>query len=217
MEEFTFHIITTYKGDSLYLEECIQSVNMQTLSAIHHVIIDHEDKGACRNHFEALQSIESVSSSIIVHLDGDDRLLHTRVLEKVREAYHDPNVWATYGNYVSRAKSVCRPIDKRSFRQSILDGGWPWSHLRTFRAHLIPYLKETDMKDSSGNWFSSASDVAIFLPILELSGKSRVKFIDDDLVYYRIHPDNDNATVNKQRDQFRCAVELFKKEPYKQL
>ena len=217
MEDLTFHIITPYKGDQLLLDECIQSVNMQTLSANHHVVVDHENKGACRNHFETLQTIEPVSSNIIIHLDGDDRLLHTRVLETVRDAYQNSNVWATYGNYVSRSKSVCRPIDRRSFRQSIIDGGWSWSHLRTFRAHLIPHLKEKDMKDSSGRWFSSSSDVAIFLPILELCGKSRVRFIDEDLVYYRIYEGNDHANPDKLRDQVRCAIELFKKEPYKQL
>jgi len=73
------------------------------------------------------------------------------------------------------------------------------------------------MKDSSGRWFSASPDVAIFLPILELCGKSRVRFIDEDLVYYRIYEGNEHANPDKLRDQVRCAIELFKKEPYKQL
>lgn len=216
-EELNFHIITPYKGPDEWLEECIQSVKMQTLKATHHVVIDTENKGACRNHFETLQKIEPTSSNIVVHLDGDDRFITYRALEIIQESYSDPNVWATYGNYVGRQRSVCRPIDERSFRESIVNGGWPWSHPRTFRAHVIPNLREDDMKDANGQWYSSAPDVAIFLPILEMAGKSRVKFIDEDLMYYRIHQWNEHANPEKLRDQVRCALHIFRRNPYKKL
>jgi len=217
MEELNFHIITPTAKDNPWLDECIHSVKMQTVEATHHVIIDDAGKGACRNHFEALQRIEPVSSNIIIHLDGDDRLITHKVLEIIRDAYRDKNVWATYGNYVSREKSVCRPIDHRTFRESIIQGGWPWSHLRTFRAHLSPYLREEDMKDDKGVWYSSAPDVAVFLPILEMSGVERVKFIDEDLVYYRIHKNNEHSDRIKLNDQIRCALHILRRNPYRKL
>lgn len=210
----TFHIVTPYRGPDNWLQECIKSVETQTLSAVHHVIIDTENKGACRNHFEALQGIEPVPSNIVIHLDGDDKFAHERALETLQAAYRDPEVWATYGNYVSDQGSVCRPMDSRGFRESIIHGGWCWSHPRTFRAHLIPHLKEEDMKDSQGEWYSSAPDVAIFLPILEMAGKPRVRFIDCPLVWYRIHENNEHASRERLQDQVRCAVELFHKKPY---
>jgi len=214
MEKLNFHVITPFKGPKDWLEECMQSVEMQTLPVTHHIIIDNDNKGACRNHFEELQKIEPLSSNIIIHLDGDDRFITHKALEHLTEAYSDDTTWATYGNYVGRQPSVCRPIDDRSFRESIVNGGWCWSHPRTFRAHLIPHLREEDMKDFSGNWFSSAPDVAIFLPILEMCGKPRVKFIDVDLVYYRIHNHNEHANKDKLTDQVRCALEILRKQAY---
>lgn len=215
MEKLNFHIITPYYGPDSWLEECVKSVKLQTLPCHHHVIVDTQRKGACRNHFEALQLIEPLSSNIVIHLDGDDLLLGSRVLETLSSVYADDSIWATYGNYVSQQGSVCRPMDHRSFRESIVNGGWCWSHPRTFRAHMIPYLKEEDMKDSKGEWYSSAADVAIFLPLLEMAGKSRVKYINTPLVYYRIHNLNDSSL--RLNDQVRCAVEIFNKVPYKEL
>lgn len=217
MEELNFHIITPYKGPKHWLDECIHSVRMQTLPSTHHVIIDEENKGACRNHYETLQKIDPSPNNIVIHLDGDDKLIHFRALEILKYVYSNNNIWATYGNYVSKQSSVCRPLDDTPFRQFFKKVGWAWSHLRTFRANLIPYLKEEDMKDSSGNWFSSAPDVAIFLPILELCGKNRVAFINEDLVYYRIHNNNEHSSESKLKDQIRCALELQNKKSYQEL
>jgi glycosyltransferase involved in cell wall biosynthesis len=224
MNNLNFHIITPFKGKSKFLDQCIRSVKMQTLPSIHHVIIDTDNKGACRNHFEALQKINPEKNNIVVHLDGDDVLISDNVLEILSEAYQDDNIWATYGSFVSKNGSGCQSSVRdwisygSSFREFWRDrGGWPWSHLRTFRAHLIPHVKEEDMKDSSGNWFSSAGDVAVFLPILELSSKQRVKYISEDLVYYRIHDNNDHADQFKLREQFRCSQEILNKKEYKKL
>lgn len=217
MESLTFHVITPYKGPQHWLDECIASVKDQTIAAIHHVIVDDLNKGACRNHFEALQTIEPLSSNIVVHLDGDDFFLRRDALEIIARSYQNPNTWATYGNYVSTQGSVCRPMDNRSFRESIVNGGWPWSHPRTFRAHLIPHLKESDMKDQQGAWYSSAPDVAVFLPILELCGQSRVEFIKEILLYYRIHANNEHSSSVKLQDQFRCAISIFQRQPYSSL
>jgi hypothetical protein len=217
MEEFNFHIITPYYGPKNWLEECVYSVKMQTLFSVHHVIIDTDRKGACRNHFETLQLIPPEKNNIIIHLDGDDKLINHRALEILYEVYKNDDIWATYGNYVSRQGSVCQGHDELPFRESFKRIGWRWSHPRTFRANLIPYLKEQDMKDSMGNWFTSAADVAIFLPVLELCGKKRVAFVNEDLVYYRIHPNNDHASRQKLQDQIRCAIELQNKKPYTQI
>ena len=216
MEKITFHVITPFFGPKEFLDNCIKSVKGQVnVEVKHHVIIDDARKGACRNHFEALQTIQPVSSNIIVHLDGDDFLLNDRCLEVVKKVYRDENVWATYGSYISNQGCICKPsIDSIPFRDEFKYFGWKWSHLRTFRANLIPHLKEEDMKDLAGNWYSSAPDVAVFLPVLEMCGKSRVKYITDPLVYYRIHPGNEHSTEDKLMDQVRCALHIMSRSKY---
>lgn len=220
-KHLTFNIITPFKGPKHYLDECIESVKEQKLSrpitVNHHVIIDDNNYGACRNHFESLQKIDPVSSNIIIHLDGDDKLIDPECFNTLYDEYMNDNTWVTYGNYVSKQGSICRPSHSSSFRFIAKNYGWQWSHLRTFRAHLIPYLKEDSMKDNQGKWFSAAPDVAIFLPILELSGLKRVKFIDKDFVYYRIHSGNEHSDKIKLQDQIRCALTAYSYPVYETL
>ncbi len=209
MSDLELHVVTLFKGPEKWLAECIESVRSQSVSSVHHVVIDHENKGAARNHFEVLQKIEPKKNNIIVHLDGDDKLIDPTALETVLNVYKsNQNIWATYGNYISDAGSVCRPMDHRGFRESILNGGWCYSHLRTFRANLIPLILASDMKDSRGEWFTSTADAAIFCPILELCGKDRVAFINKPMMYYRLHDNNDHSTPWKLREQVRCAIEV---------
>jgi hypothetical protein len=217
-----FHIVTPYKGPLDWLDECKKSVQDQNIDrpfhVHHHVVIDNDKKGACRNHFETLRKIlplkVSLKNCIIVHLDGDDKLIDSNTFNHLFDIYQNDDVWATYGNYVSRQGSVCRELNGLPFRESFKRFGWHWSHLRTFRHHLSQYLNEDDMKDFSGNWFSSAPDVAIFLPVLEMCGVDRVKFVDKDFVYYRIHNNNEHSSRERLNDQIRCAVEIAQKRPY---
>ena len=217
-----FHIITPYKGPEEFLIECKNSVKNQLVKnnfrIWHHVVIDNDNNGACRNHFETLQKIDPKKTNIIIHLDGDDKLIDENTLNYLFQIYQNDDTWATYGNYVSRQGSICKPIEKDvPFRISFIKSGWKWSHLRTFRANLIPFLKKEDMLDSAGNWFTSAPDVAIFLPILEMCGNDRVKFIDRDFVYYRLHDNNEHSSKQKLNDQIRCAVEIMHKPSYDML
>lgn len=220
-----FHIITPYKGPMDWLTECKQSVEKQNkdrpFHLHHHVVIDDDNKGACRNHFETLKKINPMKlpakNCIIVHLDGDDKLIDLNTFNVLFDIYQDENVWATYGNYVSRQGSICRGLTGLPFRESFIKFGWHWSHLRTFRHNLSAFLKEEDMKDASGKWFSSAPDVAIFLPVLEMCGVDRVKFIDKDFVYYRLHDNNEHSSRQKLNDQIRCAIEIAQKKPYNKI
>lgn len=41
------------------------------------------------------------------------------------------------------------------------------SHLRTCRNQLMRNIREEDLKDSNGEYFQAANDVAMYLPILE--------------------------------------------------
>ena len=50
---------------------------------------------------------------IAIILDGDDWLAHENVLSIINKAYSDPDIWMTYGSYVSWPKPTgccCKPL-----------------------------------------------------------------------------------------------------------
>lgn len=221
MENRSIFVVTPYSPsiNKNWLEDCVASVENQNYLVNHILIEDTEKLGACYHHFNALKRIEMSDdvqpNDIVIHLDGDDCFISNFAIETIVKEYdRNPKLAATYGNYVSIHGSICEET-YISPRERILKNGWCFSHPRTFKVELIKNLREEDMKDSKGNWFSSAADVAIFCPILEMATPSRIKFIKEPLVYYRVHSNNDHANQAKLQDQVRCAVELFQKPNYK--
>ncbi len=177
--------------------------------------------GAPYTHHWAIQLIKeshrlALNDSIVVHLDGDDFLMHSQVLEMIAAAYEDrPGTLATYGNYISTdgSPSVCRPVTNGFIRDQIKIG-WPFSHLRTFRASLLNRYDEAWMKDSKGEWLTSCGDAALFTPILEMCGLDRILFNREPLVIYnRSNPLNEDKA--NRADTYRCAQEIWHKPSLK--
>ena len=155
---------------------------------------------------------------VFVHLDGDDWLAHDKVFEKVNEVYNEEDCWMTYGNYETTdgSQSVCAPrVKDRPIRRHIIEGGWPFSHLRTFKKFLWDKVKMGSLKDSNGKMFTSACDTALMSPMLEMAGDN-IHFIKDVLyVYNRDNPLNEDK--DHLKDQVRCAFEIVKQTPYESL
>ena len=57
------------------------------------------------------------------------------------------------------------------------------SHLRSFRIDLYREIKEQDLKDEKGEWFTSTYDEVICLPMLEMSC-GNIEFINEYLYLY---------------------------------
>ena len=51
------------------------------------------------------------------------------------------------------------------------------SHMRTWKSWLWKKIKEEDLKDVSGNYWSVAGDLSFMFPMLEMSGENHFKFI----------------------------------------
>lgn len=232
----TFNIVTTVFNAEEYIEQCIQSVLDQSCQNWQMVIVNDGSvdktleraqraakgehritiidvsrrKGICNSHKLAHNSFSDMGDDdIFVHLDGDDRLLHSRVLEAVARAYEQEGVEATYGSYVSASGKVCvaRPVVHGSIRDQI-KYGWPFTHLRTFRASLWQYVHDWDLRDKDGNYYTAAVDVAIMCPVLEAA--KTVAYITEPLYFY-----NDNTGLNEHStalmDQARCALDIAAK------
>jgi glycosyltransferase involved in cell wall biosynthesis len=161
---------------------------------------------------------EADSEDIFVHLDGDDWLAHKDVLSRVNKVYNEQGCWMTYGNYKTTdgRDSVCLPQNKDlMIRLHIVEGGWPFSHLRTFKKFLWDKIRVDSLLDSNGKMFTSACDVAILCPMLEMAA-DKVYFLDEVLyVYNRDNPLNEDK--DHLDDQVRCALEIAQQTPYKPL
>lgn len=179
--------------------------------------LNDDRRGPAFNHWKALQILKD-KVEIIVHLDGDDWFLHSNSLAIVNHAYSSADLMATYGNYLPTDPTfpnICIEPKSSIVRENIRLG-WPFSHLRTFKSKLIPFLSVEDFKDSNNNWFSSAADVAVFSPILELAGLDRVAKISIPLVSYNRFT-NENEDKTNIQDQIRCASEIMAKVPYSRI
>lgn len=147
---------------------------------------------------------------VLLDFDGDDRLpdWHVHVLSRLDQAYQDPNVWVTYGNYCctngdkNGNKAISRQvIEANAYRDNV----WCTSHLKTFYAKLCKLIKKEDLMHN-GKFIPIVGDQAIMFPILEMSG-GRFKFIDEILyVYNNSNPLNDNKVHNQIKNYFKNII-----------
>lgn len=206
----------------IYIDDCSTD---QTASLVLAYIAEHGlyDKvifisnskryGAMANHYKAVWMCQD--DEIVVHLDGDDWFKHNDVLQTINQYYQDPNIWLTYGQferYPDGKKGYCRPIAHgviaaNAFREC----DWFTSHVRTFYAGLF---KQIQLKDFmyNGAFFSVTCDMAMFFPLLELSG-FHTAFIEEVLyVYNEATPHNDYKI--HLRNQLHCDKVIRSRTKY---
>lgn len=157
-------------------------------------------------------------NEIAIEVDGDDWFPHPHVLSYLNKIYQDPNVWLTYGQYITYPSSEVgmagqvpqEVIDQNSIRTV---GGYV-THLRTFYAGLFQKIKKEDMF-YEGKFLTSASDSAFMIPMTEMAG-NHARFIPEILyVYNRSNPINDDKVDRAL--QHRLDLYMRSKERYSPL
>ncbi len=152
--------------------------------------------GALANLYKAISSC--APDEIIVILDGDDWFAHERVLSRVAEAYQDPHIWITYGQFVWYPSG--HPGFAREVPRDILEKGtirhydWVTTHLRTFYAGLFQKIKVEDLL-LNGAFFPMAGDLAFMWPLIEMAGVHSC-FIPDVLYMYNVVTPLNDHKVN---------------------
>lgn len=185
-----------------------------------HLVENKIKKLALRNIVEGIEMLSPKDGDVIVTLDGDDWFPNDGVLEKIAKCYSDTDCLITYGSYVTYPGGQ-RPwnitqyssevVEKSAYRQDT----WRASHLRTFKYYLWRNIREEDLKDSEGNFYSMAWDLAFMFPMLEMAGK-RQQFIHDfTYVYNRANPINDDKVDHSC--QLRLEKEIREKKKYEAL
>lgn len=184
------------------------------------LVKNQEKKFALRNIYEGIKMLNPDPEDIIVTLDGDDWLATPAVLQKLAQFYMRNECWLTYGSYMEYPSGVrgpfAKPIPKRVIDESLYrQHEWCSSHLRTFQAHLWNRIKEEDLKDTEGNFYRMAWDLAFMLPMLEMSAE-RAMHIPDILYVYNVgNPLNDHKIDNSY--QIRLEYEIRAKPKYERV
>lgn len=186
----------------------------KTSSLIHNPM----NMGACANIYNGVHSCHDHEIAVIV--DGDDFLAHENVLNRLNEVYADPNVWATYGNYLDypsfkQDPQLCKPfpnkvVKNREFRSS----NWVGGHLHTFYASLIKEIEISDLF-YRGGFYRMHADLAFMIPILEMAGP-HIAFVDETLyLLNRANPiSNDKLNIAFQAE---CASHIRTRKEYQAL
>jgi glycosyltransferase involved in cell wall biosynthesis len=174
------------------------------------------NKGVLANVHRAVHSC--ADEEIIVILDGDDAFAHAKVLARINQAYHQDDVWMTYGQYIESntlIRGKCAPIPERIIRANTYRKyRWAASHLRTFYAWLFKKIDEKSLQHE-GRFFCMASDLAAMFPMLEMAG-GRFEFIDELLYIYNTENRLNNAKLRRKK-QLQYEIIIRNLTPYEPL
>jgi glycosyltransferase involved in cell wall biosynthesis len=150
---------------------------------------------------------------IIVEVDGDDSLPDSDVFNRVRDYYRDNKTWVTYGQFMyanTRQIGFAAPVDFKNLRSSRFTA----THLRTWKAWLWNSINQEDLK-IDGRFPECSSDIFFMMPMLEMAGPERSKFVGDiNYIYnfdnpigdskgYRLDLTTKFATLGRQKPIYK--------------
>ena len=161
------------------------------------------------NYDQVIRGLDIPDNEICVEIDGDDWLPNSNVLSFINDVYKDENVWMTSGSFKYHDGRPGFANPPRNFT-NIRKQTFTLSHMRTWKSWLWKKIKEEDLKDISGNYWSVAGDLSFMYPMLEMSGEKHFKYISETLyIYNESNPLNDHkvnmpkvsSTVNVIRNK----------------
>lgn len=105
-------------------------------------------------------------------------------------------MWIIYSNFLSFRGTVGY---SREYGVAVREGNryrkspFMISHLRVFYTKLFTLIEEKDLKDAAGLWLRAANDVAMYLPMMEMSHK-RLTYLPEISYMY-----NSNTGLNNHK------------------
>ena len=238
--EFDFRIVVPVYNAENWIQNCVSSIARQRYKKFKCVIINDastDRTGEVLNsmkwleddpRFTVIHNEENVKAlanivhgfnilgckdepeSILMVVDGDDRLYSDMSLALVNHVYSRYLPAITWGNHIHwplGGLSNCEPIPpevikNRDYRKY----KFVTSHLRTFKSKLWYAIKDEDLRDEDGTYYGVGWDVAFMMPMLEMAGEN-VLFVPNVLyIYNRDNPISDD--VIRQPDQQRVEMRV---------
>jgi hypothetical protein len=178
-------------------------------------------KGAVENALEAVRLQKPDDENVLVTLDADDWFFTPDTLWIIK-SYYDryPKILMTHGSWIAyptvNVPTNNVPYDPVEFKLKLREFPWHASHVRTCKYKLWKHLKDEDLRDKTGQYYKIGGDVACTLPLMEMAGFDRIKFIPEVLyVYNQETPFNDDKVfINIQKTH---ELEIRSKTPYSYL
>ncbi len=180
------------------VKEFIERHEMQDRFTLIHNEINRK---ALYNLYTAVHSCKN--DEIVVLLDGDDWFANPYVLRDLNHYYENEDVWMTYGQYMRYPDSqmgMCAPVTKEFLRKGEMRANkWQYSHLRTFYAGLFKRIQLRDLIDGN-NFFSSAWDLALMFPMMEMA-REHVYFTPDVFYVYNYETPLTDAKIRLEQQE----------------
>lgn len=179
------------------------------------LINNTQRKGALYNFYTVIHRFCAANDLIIAICDGDDALSGPHVLSSLNNAYQDPNVWLTYGQfreYPSNEIGFCAQYpDYIVSRNTFREYGHTPSHLRSFYSGLFKKIKKEDLL-YNGDFFPMTCDMATMIPMIEMA-RGHYKFISEVLYLYNAANPLSDHRVNKEL-QRNIDIEIRNRNKY---
>ena len=148
-----------------------------------------------------LSYMNAENEDVCVFLDGDDFLVGNNVLQILSEAYDTYDVYATFG---SMKDNYWQYKSSKSYYDRKKKNYFP--HLRTVKSKILKQIPDSYLKDSENNWFMFTTDVALFTAVIELCGKKKYMFLENEIVIY-----NQHNNLNNKKDGYVNQTDKGKK------
>jgi len=145
------------------------------------------------NIIQAISMHNLTDEDIIVFMDADDWLINNKSLQVVVDTYNQhPETLVTHGSFdtlPTREPKLYFITNSKYTREefsNLRSSIWKGSALRTMKYRVFKNIKDSDLRDDSGVYFTSGCDLAVMYPALEMAGYDRVKFIKDIIYVYNL-------------------------------
>lgn len=236
------YVVIPFRNAKPYLKDCYMSLLEQKYNFFKVIFIDDcsDDDGlesipnhprfikirsenrnyVLKNIYEVLTKFDFKDEDIIAIMDGDDYLLHEYALNMINEIYNQNDCFISFGQYLFSTGQYghCYSYKYEEFL-NLRQHDWRASHLKTFKFKVYKeFIKQDNLlksyMDENGDFYK-AYDVALMVPLLEISGYSKVFFNKEPLYLYRLHDLNEsNLDGNLQKN---VQNHVNSKQPFLQM